>query len=1230
MQNSLETRPRPRGPQGDQCETGAMASHPSNIGAYTILALLGVGGMGRVYLARDRSGKQVALKVLLQELTAATLDRLRFEREFDIASRLDHPGLVRVYDRFFQDDLCYYSMEFVQGVDFARYFQTGPQAANSRTVSVEALELFAQLAGAVNYLHEHNILHRDLKSENVLVDGQKKTRLLDFGLACFHKLVSKANRITSPGMVLGTPYAMAPEQIVGESADERTDLYSLGVMLYQIFCQKLPFDAPDPMAVLYQILNQPVPPFAPRFPVPPGLEELVLQLLSKEPHQRPRDAAEVEQRLRALASNWGGTLEPIAAKPAQREQEPLRKLAVPRPVGRKLEHEWFESRLEQLLDGRGAWTLLWGASGVGKSFLLQQWANTAKAHAITAVKVQPVGGSRIPYQLWTPILRWAIHEQNVPSSVLPFVPVLSLLLPELGAAPASMDDPLQRYHLFEGMARLILHRCQSPAVLLLDQIHEADPASLEFLHYLLETRYYGTDAVHLPLLVLSGNVEEGDLESLRGLAERQPCGVEFSLGGFTPEESAEFLDSLLDHQKIDRGTLDFLYQETEGKPLYLLELARLGVEGGAWDWQEGGWHFRPPTSTSSLGSGTLRLPARLQKAIRQRLEGLDELPLEVLRMSAVLGPLLQFQHLQALCGLADRNLYEICSQLVGKRLLVEREDFELASRGTVEVVLETMTWGERRGYHARAAAYLEQLPDADHWEVGQHWAMAGQPERSGQAYLIASQNALRSYAYEEALRCLHELSQLPPKTQPVTHDELDELWSDAYLGAGFPQKSEERLKAIIGAHQDLLVRVRRLRKLGTAQDIKGDLTSACETFKKALELMGKCKNLNAEQNGALLDEGNRLCERQLRVLFLLRPKGWAEEFTALVMAQFRLAFKGADTSKGRNETWAQAFIYGGFWSLRKLKWAGGARLSIKGAARRLSSMPETVVKARLLGDSGYLLLMAGSTRMALTMVLESQDILQRLGVVNALSRTHLQLAAIYFHRGCIGMSAHHCQQGLSMARRLGNPFEEVLALSQLAYSKAALGQMEEAREAMASLIPLRQQFKASYMDLIAELAQCYYLWGSNNPAQLVLHARAMYEQCKRNQEVPYNTLHFGLLALDGHLSQEQEGVKFSAPTLALLADLDQATRGQRIFRAVFKRMQARALYMQGLRGRAFEIIGECTRRAELANIPWERYCCHSMLAEWLKEEGLGEHHALEASKASQEARSTSLNAISNA
>lgn len=1201
-----------------------MSSHPGNIGSYQILSLLGVGGMGKVYLARERSGRQVALKVLLPELTAATLDRLRFEREFDIASRLDHPCLVKVYDRFFEDNLCYYSMEYVQGVDLFRRFQLAPGQQTSRQVSREALDLFAQLAGALAYLHRHNVIHRDLKSENVLVGAQQQLRLLDFGLACFHRLASKANRITSPGMVLGTPYAMAPEQILGDGADVKSDLYSLGVMLFQIFCQKLPFDAPDPMAVLYQILHQPTPPFQPALPAPEGLGELINSLLSKEPHLRPRDGDEVEQQLRYLLEHWESPV--VAPRPEPLlAPEPVQRLVSPRFIGRRFQQAWFEQRLQHLLEGRGAWGLVAGPSGAGKSYLLQQWAAQAKSHGVTAVRVQPVAGSHIPYQLWTPVLRWAIHDRPLSPALQPFLPSLSLLLPELSQGPIrfASDDPLQRYHLFEGMARLIGDRCQQPAVLLIDQLHEADPASLEFLHYWLETRYYSAEALHLPLLVLACNDEEplqGEVETLRRLAAQQPCGSDIALTGFSLEETRQFLESLLDQQIVHAETVKFLHQETEGKPLYLQELARLGIEGGAWQWKGGVWSFRPSSTGGSLSSGVMRLPARLQQALKHRLDGLDADSLAVLQWAAVLGPLLEFHHLQAVCSLPDRVLYEICADLSQRRLLCETQDFQMASLGTTEVVLDSMPWSLRRQRHAHVAAYLEGLLNASQWDIGYHWSQAGEPEKSGRAFLAAAQQAIRSYAFDEACRCLDQIEQMAPQTHPLSPADFQEIWSDALLGAGHPQQAAQRLEKLLQQpDQDPLEHIRRMRKLGTACEVAGQLARAYEIQQQALQQLSRLKTSGAVENERWAEEGNRICEQQSRVLFMLRPAGWLQDFVQLLRAQARVALKSSNKKSGQGgqETWAQAFLYGGFLSLRRLNWSGGARLSIRGALERLDRLPDSASKGQMLGDTGYLLHLSGSTHKARRVLEQGRDVLLKLGAVNGLARAYLQLNAVSFFEGRIGHSLHYGQLALQHACRVNNRFEEAIALATCARAAALLGDLGSAEQHLQAVEPLRQLFRTSYLDLVVQLAIHYYYWGSARWSDLASHSQRYYEQCKRDKELPYHSLHFGLMGLEARLEMDRAEGKLSSDTEKLLSELATASRGQKLFRPIFKRLEALSWKLKGKPAKAFDILGECCRRAEAADIPFERYRCHSWLAEWLADDGLGEHHRIEAEKAYQ-------------
>lgn len=1202
---------------------------PSSIGSYSIQDLLGVGGMGRIYLAVDGLGKQVALKVLLPELTAATLDRLRFEREFDIASGLSHPNLVPVFERSFAEHLCYYSMEYVAGSDLARHFSGGD---GSREHGRSILMAFAELTECLGYLHGHGIVHRDLKSENVLIDPTGRLRLLDFGLACFKRFTSTAQRLTSPGVVLGTPYTMAPEQILGDDADERSDLYAVGVMLFQLFCQRMPFEAPDPMAVLYQILHQPIPEFVPRVAAPSGLAALVAQLLDKQPHNRPSDAGEVCARLRQMADHWSEGEETPAAAETPAEPEQLRKLHAPRFVGRIAEQNWLDEKLERLLTGLGCWTLLSGPSGVGKSHLLQHWAGLAKARNVQVVRTSPVAGSPIPYQLWTPILRWALHDGPVPQSVLPFVPALSMLLPELDVrrdgGPA-WDDPLQRYHLFEGMGRLILHRCaHQPTLLLLDQVHEADAASQEFLCYLLETRFYSQDGLKLPLLAVAGSDEGGTLEALKRLAEAQPNGHQFVLPSLTLAEAGLFLEGLLDGQPVDPESVRYLYQESEGKPLFLQEVARFGLERQAWNWRAGAWHYLVQTSNTAH-SGGLHLPARLQAAIRQRLSTLDATVADVLRVGALLGSLLQFRHLQALCSLPDRALYDICAQLVARRLFAERADFELASQTVAELTLESIDWNARRAYHARIAAYLESWATPPWWDVAQHWTGAGEAARAGTAYLTQAHEALRSYAYEEACRCLQEISHLPREAQPLAGAELDELWADALLGAGRSLPAIDKLRPLVEAARSGLERVRRQRKLAAALEMVGSLTEASLANRDGLKALAKLRGLTGTAAQEAVIEGHKLCERQTRVLFLLRSDGWVDEFARLTVSQLRFAMKRAGDRAERQETWAQMFLYTGFWSMRKLQWFGGARFGFRTALERATDLPETVAKSNLLRDIGYLYFLAGSTRRARRLLGDARDLALRLGDLSGMCKTAMQLHAVCFYRGYIGESLTHAQTALQQAQRIHNGFEESMAVCHIVKAMVILGDLAGAEKLLGRVPARAAGDSTTLLDLLYQMSRAYCACAGGRLAEAVDISLTMFRLCQRQGELPVMTLHFGLLLLEARLDSAQAVIPLGADCLAelplaiveLLKELAASTSSQRLYRPWLQRLQARAAMLEGKRGAALNLLSDACRKAEQDGLPYERFRCHLLLAEWLQEQGVESYHLRQAQLAEEDCRS---------
>ncbi|MBI3222510.1 MAG: serine/threonine protein kinase, partial [Nitrosomonadales bacterium] len=266
----------------------------SQLGRYEVLSELGQGAMGVVYRAKDPLiDRVVAIKTINLGLALDEKEEYesRFYQEAKAAGRLSHPNIVTIYDVGKSGDVAYIAMEFLQGRELRDIMND-----DGLLPVDQVLDIVAQVASGLAYAHEHEIVHRDIKPSNIMVVRDGHVKITDFGIA---RMASSAVR-TQTGMVLGSPKYMSPEQVMGKAIDQRSDIFSLGVMLYEMLTGQAPFQGENVNAIMYQTLNAvPAPPHTLNKAVPEMLNFIVAKALAKNLDDRYQNAKDLAVDLRA-------------------------------------------------------------------------------------------------------------------------------------------------------------------------------------------------------------------------------------------------------------------------------------------------------------------------------------------------------------------------------------------------------------------------------------------------------------------------------------------------------------------------------------------------------------------------------------------------------------------------------------------------------------------------------------------------------------------------------------------------------------------------------------------------------------------------------------------------------------------------------------------------------------------------------------------------------------------
>jgi ligand-binding sensor domain-containing protein/tRNA A-37 threonylcarbamoyl transferase component Bud32 len=279
-----------------------------NLGPYRIISQVGQGGMATVYKAYHAAmDRYVAVKVLPKQLAESAEFSGRFQQEARTIANLEHPHILPVHDYGESEGVTYLVMRFLDAGTLKDRLQTGSPSL------AEVDRLFSQLADALAYAHDHGVVHRDLKPSNALVDARGNLFLTDFGIA---KLLAGSSQFTSTGAMIGTPAYMSPEQAQGLAVDQRSDIYSLGIILYEMVTGRVPYEAETPLAVVLKHLQEPLPlPSAVRAGVSPAIERVILRALAKEPADRFATVAEFQAAWKQAFQQAQSEAETVRAAP---------------------------------------------------------------------------------------------------------------------------------------------------------------------------------------------------------------------------------------------------------------------------------------------------------------------------------------------------------------------------------------------------------------------------------------------------------------------------------------------------------------------------------------------------------------------------------------------------------------------------------------------------------------------------------------------------------------------------------------------------------------------------------------------------------------------------------------------------------------------------------------------------------------------------------------------------
>ena len=986
---------------------------------YRILEVLGKGGMGTVYRVRHLPTQEIqALKELHPHLTGA-LERARFGREFHLCQNLHHPLFVRVFRMQDQESGCYYTMEFVEGETLGVFLPRLRRSMPWEGWLERFFEIIQALLEGLEYLHQQGVIHRDLKPQNILVTAQGEIKLIDLGLAGQHQV----SRITDKGTLVGTPHYIAPELLQEIELDVRSDLYSLGVLVFEMLSGRLPFPQIELMALLQSIMLQPAPPLVALGPLPAGVDHWVHTLLSKDPAQRPASAAQALQQWRALFSS--------GAYLSGDKELVLCLLSAPL-TGRAP----LLAQVETAMNQKSRMIALVGAAGLGKSRVLDALERRLRERNALCHRLRPSGLRQTPFEPWAKLLNKLLGK-TLPPSLQSSAPVLACLLPRLGTPRGG-----NRLELFLAVVR-VLRLTMAGGWLMLDDLDQFAEEDLDLLRFLL------SQGGHLPRLLCSA-----DDRSWWSL------GLKAAVLNLEPlaDHDLERLAGACVGGRLEPALAECLCRQSAGNPLLLHELLKTLSQERRLVRQRGVVSARELSGLS------------LHQLLERRLSQLSPLQIELLFLIACARGRLTFEVLHAATGEPLHDLLGALDRLLRFQMLRENGPGNYFMAQHLRFFLEGhLPKASLRGWHTQLALSLGRAGAAQAERVAYHWLQADSPQRASQPLEQAARRHIEARNHGRALALLEQLQQV---TGQRLSPELEEKRADAL----YHSQNQAAREVYVRLNQDH-PQARLWRKISRCHWRAGDLGPSHTAILQAARLQGL--RLPSQSWGGLVSflgllwgraaeaapELSKIESLLSRSLFFCRPPQWQRDHLYLMLRRIGRAVGPTDLGRRAH----REITLGACYLLAPRALWFKARQHLERGLDMALGMPTSLGQAELLLDGAYHLLSLGHPQVG-ALAESNHQLAQQLGDPAILLHSCHLLGRYHRLAGRLLHSQQVYAEAIWTVDETDNVHERALIQAQQMMLAALAGSPLEERIEPSSPPP------TAYLRRQQQLAQAYTAW----------------------------------------------------------------------------------------------------------------------------------------------------------